>query len=402
MHRRTFVALTASTLVATRARGAGEPLRIGVLNDMSGVYSDFQGPGSVIAAQLATQDFGGKIGDRAIEVLSGDHLNKPDVGLSLARNWLDTGSVDAILDVPNSAVALAVADLAREKNRVFIGSGAGTADLTGAHCSPNTVHWTYDTWETGHNLGKAVVEEGGKKWFLLVANYAFGYDLEKSMSEAIRAAGGTVVGSVRHPLGSSDFSSFLLQAQGSGADVLGLANAGGDTDTALKQAAEFGLTPGMKMAGPVVTVNTVKSIGLPAAQGLLAVQSFYWDMNDGTRAFARRFAERHPQHNMPNDMQAGVYSSTLAYLRAVAALGGQSADGAKVVQEMKRTPSTDPLFGTSPVRQDGRVLHPVYLLGTKTQAESHGPWDYFKVLATVPAESAFRPLAEGNCPLVKT
>ena len=404
MHRRTLLtaAALAPALAWTRARATAQPLRLGVLNDMSGVYADFQGPGSVVAAQLAVEDFGGKVGDRSIELLSGDHLNKPDVGLALARNWLDTGGVDVILDVPNSAVALAVANLVHERNRVFIGSGAGTADLTGSRCSPNTVHWTYDTWETGHSLGKAVVEQGGKKWFLLVADYAFGYDLEKSMSEAIRAAGGSVLGSARHPLGGSDFSSFMLQAQSSGADVLGLANAGGDTDTALKQAAEFGLSPKMRMAGPQVTVNTVRSIGLPAAQGLLAVQSFYWDMNDGTRAFARRFAERHPHHNMPNDMQAGVYSSTLAYLHAVAALGGESSDGAKVVAAMKRSPFTEPLFGASPVREDGRVLHPIYLLGTKTPAESHGPWDFFKVLATLPPESAFRPLAEGGCPLVRT
>ena len=376
-------------------------MRLGVLNDLSGVYSDFQGPGSVIAAQLAVEDFGGNVGDRPVEVMSGDHMNKPDIGLALARNWLDTGGVDVILDVPNSAVALAVANLVKERNRVLLGSGAGTAELTGGHCSPNTVHWTYDTWEAGHSLGKAVVEQGGKTWFLLISDYAFGTDLAKSMTEAIQTSGGSVLGSARHPLGTSDFSSFLVQAQASGADVLGLANAGGDTDTALKQAAEFGLTATMKMAGPTVTVNTVKSIGLPAAQGLLAVQAFYWDMNDGTRAFARRFAERHPRHNMPNDMQAGVYSSTLAYLRAVAALGGQSSDGTKVVEEMKRSPSTDPLFGVSPVRPDGRVLHPIYLLGTKAPAQSHRDWDYFNVVSTIPPDAAFRPLANGGCSLVK-
>ena len=385
----------------TRARAA-EPLRLGVLNDMSGVYADFQGIGSVIAAQFAVEDFGGKVGDRPIEVISGDHQNKPDTGMTIARDWLDNRGIDILLDVPNSAVALAVADLVRQKNKVFLGSGAGTADLTGKACSPNTVHWTYDTWEIGHSLGRAVLAQGGRKWFMLVADYSFGYDLEKSMSDAVRAGGGTVVGSARHPLGNADFSSFLVQAQNSGADVLGLANAGGDTNTALKQATEFGLTRTMRMAGPVVTVNTVKALGLPAAQGLLTIQAFYWDQNDGTRAFAQRFQAKHPRHNMPNDLQAGVYSGTLAYLRAVAALNGQSGDGRAVVEQMKRAPSTDPLFGTSPVRADGRVLHPVYLLETKTPAESKADWDYFKVVSTIAPEDAWRPLAEGGCPLVKT
>jgi branched-chain amino acid transport system substrate-binding protein len=384
-----------------RAEAAEAKLRLGVLNDMSGVYADFQGIGSVIAARLAVEDFGGRMGERPIEVISGDHQNKPDTGMTIARDWLDNGGVDVILDVPNSAVALAVADLVRQKNRVFMGSGAGTSDLTGRACSPNTVHWTYDTWEIGHSMGRAVTEQGGKKWFLLVADYAFGYDLEKSMAEAVRAAGGTVVGSVRHPLGNADFSTFLIQAQSSGADVLGLANAGGDTDTTLKQAAEFGLTGKMRMAGPVVTVNTVRSIGMPAAQGLLAIQAFYWDMNDGTRAFARRFQALHPRHNMPNDLQAGVYGGTLATLRAIAALGGKSSDGAAVVRQMKAAPSTDPLFGTSPVREDGRVLHPIYLLEAKKPAESHGEWDYFKLVDTLAPEEAFRPLSQGGCPLIK-
>jgi branched-chain amino acid transport system substrate-binding protein len=382
--------------------GAAEPLKLGVLNDMSGVYSDFQGIGSVIAAQLAIEDFGGRMGERPIAVISGDHQNKPDVGMAIARNWLDNDGVDVILDVPNSAVALAVADLVRQKNRVLIGSGAGTADLTGKACSPNTVHWTYDTWEIGHSMGRAVSAQGGKRWFMLVADYAFGYDLENSMSDAVRAAGGTVLGSARHPLGTADFSTFLLQAKSSGADVLGLANAGGDTTTTLKQATEFGLTNTMRMAGPVVTVNTVQAIGLADSQGLLAVQTYYWDMNDGTRAFARRFQARHPRHNMPNDMQAGMYSATLAYLRAVAALNGQSADGRAVVEQMKRVPANDPVLGTTPVRVDGRALHPIYLLGTKKPGESKGDWDFFRLVSTVAPDDAFRPLAEGGCPLVKS
>ncbi len=403
MRRRSLLlAAAAAPMIATRARAASMPLKLGVLNDLSGIYADFQGPGSVVAAQLAVEDFGPRVGDRTIEVIAADHQNKPDVGLAIARQWLDTENVDVILDVPNSAIALGVANLVRERNRVFIGSGAGTAELTGKSCSPNTVHWTYDTWEIGHSLGRAVVAQGGKSWFLLVADYQFGYDLEKSLTEAVTQAGGRVLGTARHPLGTHDFSSFLLQAQASGADVLGLANAGGDTDTSLKQAAEFGLSPKMKMAGPVVTVNTVNAIGLQAAQGLLAVQPFYWDLNDGTRAFARRFAERHPQRHYPNDMQAGVYALALAYLRAVAALGGQSQDGARVVAEMKAHPSTDPLFGASPVRADGRVLHPIYLLSAKSPAESKGPWDFFTVAGTLPPDQAFRPLEEGGCPLLKT
>ncbi len=379
---------------------AAEPLKLGVLNDLSGVYADYQGRGSVIAAEMAAEDYGGSVAGRKIEIIAGDHQNKPDIGLAIARRWFDTEGVDAVLDVPNSAIALAVADLAREKNKVFIGSGAGTALLTGAKCSPNTIHWTFDTWEVGHALGRAVVAEGGKKWFFLTADYTFGYDLETSMTEAVRAAGGEVVGAVRHPLGTSDFSSYLLKAQDSGADVLGLANAGGDTATAIKEAHEFGLTQKMKMAGPIVNINIIEAIGLASAEGLLAVTPFYWDMTPETRAFAQRFSARHPQHIMPNDMQAGVYAATLVYLKAVAALGGASTDGRAVVAEMKKKPAEDKLFGESVIRADGRVLHPVYLMAAKTPAESHGNWDFFKLLATVPADQAFRPLAEGHCPLV--
>ncbi len=393
--------LLAALLIAPGIAAAAEPLKLGVLNDLSGVYADYQGRGSVIAAEMAAEDFGGSVGGRKIEVIAGDHQNKPDIGLAIARRWFDTERVDAVLDVPNSAIALAVAGLAREKNKVFIGSGAGTALLTGEKCSPNTIHWTFDTWEVGHALGRAVVGEGGKKWFFLTADYTFGYDLENSMTEAVHAAGGEVMGSVRHPLGTSDFSSYLLKAQDSGADVLGLANAGGDTATAIKQAHEFGLTQKMKMAGPIVNINIIEAIGLANAQGLLAVTPFYWDMTPETRAFAKRFSERHPQHIMPNDMQAGVYAATLAYLKAVAALNGESVDGRAVVAEMKKKPSQDKLFGESVIRADGRVMHPVYLMAAKTPAESHGNWDFFKLVATVPADQAFRPLADGHCPLVQ-
>jgi branched-chain amino acid transport system substrate-binding protein len=393
-------AILAGLLWCSGGALAEQPLRIGVLNDMSGPYSDYQGRGSVVAAQMAVDDFGGKVKDRPIEVISGDHQNKPDVGSALARRWFDLDGVDAIFDVPNSAVALAVAQITREKNKAFIASGAGTAELTGARCSPNTVQWTYDTWEVGHALGQAVVARGGKKWYFLTADYAFGIDLEDSTGAAVREAGGTVLGSARAPLGTSDYSSFLVQAQSSGADVLGLANAGGDLTTSIKQAAEFGLTPAMKLAGPVVNINVVQGVGLADSKGLLSVTPFYWDMNDGTRAFSQRYQKLDPKHLMPNDMQAGVYAAVLDYLKAVAALGSAS-DGGAVIEEMKKRPTDDPLFGKGSIRPDGRALHPIYLMETKTPAESHGPWDFFKLVDTIPAEQAFRPLSQGGCPLVK-
>lgn len=377
------------------------PIRIGVLNDMSGVYADYQGVGSVIAARMAVEDFGGKVGGRAVQVLSGDHQNKPDVGSAIVRGWLDQDGVDLVADVPNSAVALAVADLVRQRNKVFLGSGAGTADLTGVKCSPNTVHWTYDTWQAGHSLAQAVQARGGSRWFLLVADYAFGHALAISTRDAVAQAGGQVLGEVRHPLGTSDFSSFLLQAQGAGADMLGLENAGDDTTTALKQAAEFGLSRSMTFAGPVINVNMVQGLGLPAAQGLLIATPFYWDMNDGTRAFAKRFAERHPRRNMPNDMQAGVYSGVLAYLAAVAKLGA-AGDGRAVVDAMKQaSPIHDPVYGETTIRADGRALHPVHVFQTKTPSESKGDWDFLKLVSTIPAAQAYRPLSEGHCPLVQ-
>jgi branched-chain amino acid transport system substrate-binding protein len=386
-------------LLATPSARAADPITIGVLNDQSGIYADYQGIGSVIAAQMAVEDFGGKVGDRPVLVITADHQNKTDIGATIARQWFDQEHVAMIADVPNSAIALAVADLAREKNKVFIGSGAGSAVLTGEKCSPNTVHWTYDTWELGNVLGHAVVAQGHRKWFFLTADYAFGYDLETSTANAVKAAGGNVLGSVRHPLGTSDFSSFLLQAQGSGADVLALANAGGDTSTAIKQAAEFGLSKTMTIVGPIININVVQSVGLADAQGLLAVTPFYWDMNDGTRAFSARFMARHPHHIEPNDMQAGVYSSVLHYLKAIAA-GASPDDGRAVVAEMKVLPTDDPLFGKGRIRADGRKIHPVYLMQTKPVSESKGEWDMFKLISTVPGDEAFRPLADGHCSLV--
>ena len=399
MQRRTLLAgmAAATTLGARAARAAAGPLRIGVLNDMSGVYADYQGVGSVIAAQLAAEDIGALPGGRAVEILSADHQNKPDLGAALARRWLDTEGVDMILDVPNSVVALAVSSVVREKNRVMIGSGAGTSDLTGKACSPNFVHWTYDTWEAGHALGRAVVKQGGKKWFFLTADYAFGHVLESSMAEAVRAAGGEVLGQVRHPLGTADFSQYLVQAQSTGADVLGLANAGGDNTNTLKQAKEFGLSRTMRMAGPVVNINAPQALGLAAMGGILIVTPFYWDHDDACRAFSRRFQAKHPRRNMPNDMQAGCYSSTLVYLRTIAGLGGMSDDGRAVVAAMKHAPVQDPLFGTTTIRADGRALHPVFLMQAKTPQESKGDWDFFKLVSVLPPDEAWRPLQEGGC-----
>jgi branched-chain amino acid transport system substrate-binding protein len=405
MRRRTVLAGSLATalappLAATRARAQPRPLRVGILNDMSGVFADYQGPGSVVAARLAVEDWAAAHPGAAVAVLSADHQNKPDVGLAIARRWLDQEGVDAIMDVPNSAIALAVADLVRDRNRVFIGSGAGIADLTGAKCSPNTVHWTYDTWEITHALGRAITERGGKTWFTVAADYSFGADLDRNIREAVGAAGGQVLGGVKHPFPTDDFSSFLLTAQASGAQVLALNNAGGDTTTALKQAAEFGLTRTMQICGPVFNINMAQGVGLRVAQGVLGVSPFYWDMDDGARAFSRRFAERHSRHAMPNDMQAGVYAGLLHLLKA-AVQAGASGDGRAVVAAMKAIPTDDPLFGRGSIRADGRKLHPVHLIQAKTPAESTGEWDLFKVIGTIPADQAFRPLPEGGCALVK-
>jgi len=378
---------------------AQEPIRIGVMNDQSSVYADFQGKGSVLAAQMAVEDYGGRASGRKVEVVLADHQNKPDVGSAIARKWLDQDGVDLIVDLPNSAVALAVNEVVRQKNKVMIGSGAGTSELTGSKCSPNTVHWTYDTWAYGHSLARAVVQRGGKSWFFITADYAFGHDLERQATDQLLKDGGKVVGGVRTPLGTPDFSSFLLQAQSSGAQVVALAVAGGDTTNSLKQAAEFGLTAKQSMVSLIFTLNNVPALGLKASQGVLTVNPFYWDMNDQTRAFSRRFQKRAHNSAMPNDMQAGVYSAVLHFLKAVDKTGG-AADGKAVVAAMKAMPTDDPLFGKGRIREDGRKLHPMYLLQVKSPEESKGDWDFYKVISTIPAEQAFRPMNEGNCPLV--
>ena len=399
MMKRPLIAVALGLALAGPAYAQDTTLRIGVLNDMSSVYSDFQGPGSIVAAQLAIEDFGGKVGSRKVEVVSADHQNKPDIGATVARRWLDTEGVDVIVDLPNSAVALAVADIVRDANRVVIGSGAGTAALTGAKCSPNTVHWTYDTWAYGHSLARAVAARGAKSYFFITADYAFGHDLEKQFAEEAVAGGGKVLGSARHPIGNSDFASFLLQAQASKADVVAFANAGGDTTNSLKQAAEFGITKNQKAVALIFGLQNVPALGLNTLQGLLTVFPFYWDQNDASRAFAKRFQARHPKKMMPNDMHAGVYASVTHYLKAVAKTGN-SKDGKAVVAAMKALPTDDPLFGKGEIRADGRKIHPMYLMQVKAPSESKGEWDYFKVVATIPADKAFRPLKDGGCPLV--
>src|SRR3954454_13780664 len=377
-----------------------ERIRIGVLNDQSGVFSTYQGIGSVVAAQMAVEDYGAKAAGRPVEVITADHQNKTDVGVAIARRWYENENVDAIFDLPNSAIALAVATMSEQKNKVFVGSGAGTALLSGEKCTPNTVHWIYDTYAYGRGLGNAVVAQGGKKWFFLTADYAFGHDLEKQASEAVKASGGEVLGAVRHPIGTADYASYLLQAQASGADVIGIANAGDDTIASMKQAAEFGLTKKARLVGLVLGMNGLPALTLQAAQGAQIMNPYYWDLNDGTRAFAKRFAERHAQHNYPNDMQAGVYASVIHYLKAVEKAGG-ARDGKAIVAAMKAIPTDDPLFGKGAIRQDGRKIHPLYLLQVKTPDESTSKWDLLRVVATIPGEQAFRPESEGNCPLIK-
>jgi branched-chain amino acid transport system substrate-binding protein len=403
LDRRSF--LVTGTAVAALPRFARaeavKPLKIGVMNDMSGPYADHQGVGSVLCAQMAADDFAAKAGV-PVDIVFADHQNRSDIGLNIARRcrWYDNEGVDVIIDVPNSAVALAVSGLTREKNKVLIGSGAGSSVLTGEQCSPNFIHWTYDTWSLGHSLGRALTLEGGKTWFFITADYAFGKDLEKNTAEAVEAAGGKVLGAVRHPINTSDFSSYLLQAQASGADVVGLANAGDDTSNCLKQATEFGLGNKQRLAGLILNVTNIPAIGIKAIKNVKIVVSFYWDMNDGTRAFARRYQAAHPRKLMPNDQQAGNYSAVQHLIKAMAQIKS-AADGKLLVDTMKALPTYDVIFGKGSIREDGRKLHPTYLLSAKTPEESTGEWDCFKPVKTIPIEEAWRPLSEGHCPFVK-
>jgi branched-chain amino acid transport system substrate-binding protein len=388
---------------AARAQGAANTIKIGVLTDMSGTYRDIAGPTSVACVRQAVQDFGSR--GFAVEVVAADHQNKPDVGSNVARQWFDRDGVDMIVDVPTSSVGLAVAGVAREKNKAYVNSTSATADLTGSACAPTTVHWTYDTWMLAKSTGGALVRAGGDTWFFVTADYAFGHALERDTGNFVKAAGGRVVGQVRTPFpGTSDFSSFLVQGQSSRAKVIGLANAGADTINSIKQAAEFGLTRrGVKLAALLMFINDVHGLGLQAAQGLVCTETFYWDLNDRTRAFTNR-VKGSLGGNMPAMSHAGCYAGTLHYLKAVADMGVQAAraSGTDAVNRMKAMPTDDDCFGQGSIRPDGRKIHPAYLFEVKTPQESKGPWDYYKVLQTTSAEEAFRPVSEGGCALVRS
>jgi branched-chain amino acid transport system substrate-binding protein len=385
---------------------AANTVKIGVLNDQSGLYRDVNGPGSVACVRQAIADLGLAARGINVEVVVGDHQNRPDVGVNISRQWIDRDGVDMIIDVPTSSVALAVNTVVREKNKVFINSSGATSDLTGAQCSPNTVHWTYDTYMLAKSTGGAMVRAGGDTWFFITADYAFGHALERDTGNFVRAAGGRVLGAVRTPFpGTTDFSSFLVQAQASRAKVIGLANAGGDTINSIKQAAEFGVTRrGVKLAALLMFISDVHSLGLQTAQGLVCTETFYWDLNDRTRAFTARVLPNMPQQLRPGMAQAGCYSGTMHYLKAVMEMGvaAAKADGAATVARMKAIPTEDDAFGPGSIRADGRRLTPAYLLEVKAPSESRGAWDYYKLLQTTPADEAFRPIAEGGCSLVRS
>jgi branched-chain amino acid transport system substrate-binding protein len=386
---------------SAQAQYSDGTIKIGVMNDMSGTYSDLSGQGSVIAARMAVEDFGAAAKGLKVEIVSADHQNKPDVGSNVVRTWIDVDKVDVIVDVPTSSVALAVNEIVRDKNKVFLVSGAGASDLTGAKCTPNTIHWTYDTWALANGTGKALVKTGGDTWFFLTADYAFGHALERDTAAVVEKNGGKVLGKVRHPFPGTDFSSFLLQAQASKAKVIGLANAGSDTINSIKQASEFGITQGgQNLAALLAFITDVHALGLKTAQGLVMTEAWYWDMNDANREFAKKFAPLDKGVH-PTMVHAGVYSAVTHYLKAVEALKSD-ADGKAVVAKMKEMPTDDKLFGKGTVRADGRKIHPMYLFEVKKPEESKGPWDYYKVRATIPAEEAFRPMADGGCPLVKS
>jgi len=387
---------------ASIAVAQDKTVKIGALSDQSGLYADLGGPGSTLAAQMAIEDSGLTAKGWKIDVISGDHQNKPDIGTAIARQWFDVDKVDVIVDVPNSGVALAVNNVIKEKNGVYINSGAATSDLSNAQCSPNTVHWTYDTYMLAHTTGQALVKAGGDTWFFLTADYAFGAALERDTTSVITANGGKIVGGVKHPLNTSDFSSFLLQAQSSKAKIIGLANAGGDTTNAIKQAAEFGIVKGgQKLAALLLFLTDVKAIGLETAQGLNFTETFYWDMNDETRAFSKKFAARIKNGAPPTMVQAGVYSGLIHYFKALEALGGNPHDGIKVVEKMKSISTDDPLFGKGEIQPNGRTIHSAYLFEVKKPSESKGPWDFYKLVGTVPGDQAFTPLSESKCAMLK-
>src|SRR4051812_9571413 len=384
---------------AAQAQMSDSVVKIGVLSDMSSLYTDLAGAGSVAAARMAVEDSGIEKRGVKVEVVSADHQNKPDVGSNVARQWYDVDKVDVIVDVPNSGVALAINQTTKDKGKVFLANGPASSDLTGKACSPNTVHWTYDTWMLANGTGAAVVKSGGDTWFFLTADYAFGHALERDTEQVVLKNGGKVLGKVRVPLNTQDFSSFLLQAQSSKAKIIGLANAGGDTINSIKQASEFGIVKGgQNLAGLLVFISDIHGLGLQTAQGLIFTTTFYWDQNDQTRAFAKRMAAAN-NGKYPTMVQAGVYASVLHYLKAIEA--AKTDDGTKVVAQMKKMPTDDPLFGKGRIRADGRALHPAYLVEVKKPSESKGPYDYYKIKATIPMEQAFRPEKDGGCALVK-
>ncbi|HMM90066.1 ABC transporter substrate-binding protein [Bradyrhizobium sp.] len=397
-----FLGTALALAAASGAMAQDKTIKIGVLTDNSGLYSDLGGVGSTLAAQMAIEDSGLAAKGWKVDLISADHQNKPDIATTIARQWIDVEKVDILMDVLNSGVALAVNNVVKEKNSIMINTGAATSDLTNAQCSPNTVHWVYDTYMLANSTGQALVKAGGDTWYFLTADYAFGHALERDTTAVVVKSGGKVIGSVKHPLNSSDFSSFLLQAQASKAKIVGMANAGGDTTNTIKQAAEFGIVAGgQKLAGLLLFITDVHSLGLKVAQGLNFTETFYWDMNDGTRAFSKRFSERMKTKAMPSMVQAGVYSGLIHYFKTLEAMGGNPHDGAKVVAKMKELPTDDALFGKGSIRADGRKIHPAYLFEVKKPADSKGPWDYYKLIGTTPADQAFRPLSESACPLVK-
>jgi branched-chain amino acid transport system substrate-binding protein len=389
----------AAAAMSAQAQVSDGIIKIGILTDMSSLYADLSGAGSVAAARMAVEDFGAAKKGMKVEIISADHQNKPDVGSAIARQWYDVDKVDVIVDTPNSGVALAVNQITRDKKKAFINSGAASSDLTGKACSPNTVHWTYDTWMLANGTGSAIVKTGGDSWYFITADYAFGHALERDTMEVVKKNGGKVLGAVRAPINTQDFSSFLLQAQGSKAKIIGLANAGGDTINSIKQASEFGIVKGgQSLAGLLVFLSDVHGLGLQTAQGLIFTETFYWDLNDNTRAFAKRMAAAN-NGKYPTMVQAGVYAGVLHYLKAIEA--AKTDDGTKVVEQMKKMPTDDPLFGKGRIRADGRKLHPAYLVEVKKPSESKGPYDYYKIRATIPADQAFRPEKDGGCELVK-
>jgi branched-chain amino acid transport system substrate-binding protein len=390
--------LLAAALGSAYAQQPSLPLKIGVLTDLSSVYSDIVWLGNIESTKMAIEDFGGVMFGKPIELVSADVLNKADVAASFARKWWENEGVDMIIDMPTSATALAVMELSKQYEKIVIITDAASSDITGKSCSPYTAHWTYDTYANAHAVGGAIVKNGGDTWFFITADYVFGHSIERDTSKVIEAAGGKVLGSARHPLNSSDFSSLLLQAQASKAKIIGLANAGGDAINVIKQGGEFGIVAGgQNFAAIVMFISDVHSLGLKVAQGLIVTEAYYWDMNDDTRAFGKRFLAR--MKRMPTMNQASTYSATLHYLKAVQATGTR--DTKTVMAKMRETPVRDVFTQNGTLREDGRMVHSMYLFQVKKPEESTGPWDYYKLIAEVPADQAFRPLKDGGCSLVK-